>query len=169
MRRKGHGKGPQFERECCKRLSLWLSGGKRDDLMWRTAMSGGRATMARRGGKLNLAQLGDFCSIAPESARFCSLFFCDAKFYRELDIRGMLVPGRATGVADMWRACRVEARRAKREPLLIVKENRFGAFVVLRSSGIEMFRLLPFYVAEFPLYSAFFVPFEQFLANAECP
>lgn len=37
-------KGGAFERLICKQLSLWWSNGKRDDIFWRTAGSGARAT-----------------------------------------------------------------------------------------------------------------------------
>ena len=48
--RKGGGKekGSSFERLVCKRMSMWLSKGERDDLFWRSAMSGGRATVQLR-------------------------------------------------------------------------------------------------------------------------
>ena len=37
-------KGSQFERQIAKELSKWFSRGERDDLFWRTAGSGARAT-----------------------------------------------------------------------------------------------------------------------------
>jgi hypothetical protein len=52
-------KGSSFEREVAKQLSLWWSGGERDDLIWRTAMSGGRATVRHRQGKRTAGQAGD--------------------------------------------------------------------------------------------------------------
>ena len=44
-------KGGGFEREICKLLSLWWSKGEHDDIFWRTAGSGGRATVRRKQGK----------------------------------------------------------------------------------------------------------------------
>jgi hypothetical protein len=46
--RKGGGKqkGSQFERDVCRELSLWVSHGKQEDVYWRSAMSGGRSTVA---------------------------------------------------------------------------------------------------------------------------
>ena len=41
-------KGGQFERDICKLLSLWWSSKERDDIFWRTAGSGARATTRRR-------------------------------------------------------------------------------------------------------------------------
>lgn len=42
---KGKGKGSQFERDFSRDLSLWWSKGKRKDLFWRSAMSGGMSTV----------------------------------------------------------------------------------------------------------------------------
>ena len=39
-----HKKGPKFERDFCKRLSLWSSSGMDEDVFWRTPGSGARAT-----------------------------------------------------------------------------------------------------------------------------
>ena len=55
-------KGSPFEREVCKTLSEWWSGGKADDLYWRTAGSGGRATIRGRKGKMTRSSSGDICA-----------------------------------------------------------------------------------------------------------
>jgi hypothetical protein len=52
-------KGSVFEREICTKLSLWISRGKDDDLFWRTAGSGGRATNRRKKGKTTAGHAGD--------------------------------------------------------------------------------------------------------------
>lgn len=64
-------KGQNFERQICKELSLWLSKGQRDDLFWRTAGSGGRATTRQKKGKNTAGAAGDICSTDPDSAEFC--------------------------------------------------------------------------------------------------
>ena len=56
-------KGSAFEREVCKRLSLWWTqdedDGSRDDVFWRTSNSGGRATTRGKSGKKTKNQYGD--------------------------------------------------------------------------------------------------------------
>lgn len=52
-------KGPGFERGFCKRLSLWWSGHKRDDIFWRTAGSGARATARAKKGLRTADSYGD--------------------------------------------------------------------------------------------------------------
>jgi hypothetical protein len=58
-------KGSDFERQICKDLSLWWSGGERDDIFWRTSLSGGRATVRRKSGKKTDLQCGDISAIDP--------------------------------------------------------------------------------------------------------
>ena len=65
------GKGSGFEREVCKKLSLWLTGGRTDEGLWRTSQSGGRATMRRRGGKRAETHAGDIAGTTPEGEALC--------------------------------------------------------------------------------------------------
>jgi len=60
-------KGSNFERDLCKLLSLWWSEGKRDDLLWRTAGSGARATTRRKKGKQTTNATGDIMSTDPST------------------------------------------------------------------------------------------------------
>ena len=58
-------KGSAFEREICKRLSLWWTYEDRDDVFWRTQASGGRATIRFRRGKGTHGQFGDIQAVDP--------------------------------------------------------------------------------------------------------
>jgi hypothetical protein len=62
-KRKGKGKGAAFERVVCKQLSLWWTGGKHDDIFWRTSGSGARAKV--RGRKRTFGQYGDVQATNP--------------------------------------------------------------------------------------------------------
>src|SRR3954464_11883516 len=59
------GKGASFERDLCKRLSLWWTDGERDDVFWRTSQSGGRATSRTKKGKKTKNSYGDICAVDP--------------------------------------------------------------------------------------------------------
>ena len=52
-------KGPQFEREMAKYISLWASEGKHDDWLWRTSGSGARAKTRAKQGKTTANACGD--------------------------------------------------------------------------------------------------------------
>jgi hypothetical protein len=61
-------KGADFERDISRTLSLWWSHGERDDIFWRTSMSGGRATVRRKAGKATAYQAGDITATDPIGA-----------------------------------------------------------------------------------------------------
>jgi hypothetical protein len=56
-------KGSAFERRTCKDLSMWFTNGERDDVFWRTAGSGARATVRAKQGKMTADSAGDICAI----------------------------------------------------------------------------------------------------------
>jgi len=64
-RPKGLGKGPDYERTICKRLSLWWTNGERDDVFWRTAGSGGWASTRRKKGEQTYGSYGDVAALDP--------------------------------------------------------------------------------------------------------
>lgn len=71
-------KGGTFEREMCVKLSLWWSGGKDDAIFWRSANSGGRATVRRQKGKDTFGNYGDIRADDPDGQhllRFATLEF----------------------------------------------------------------------------------------------
>jgi hypothetical protein len=60
---KSNKKGADFERSICKMLSLWFSHGKQEDIFWRTAGSGARATTRAKKGLSTSDHAGDICAI----------------------------------------------------------------------------------------------------------
>lgn len=127
----GPAKGAAFERECCRRLSLWLTDGKRDDLFWRSSMSGGRATLQHRKGKTNLAQVGDICAIDSEGEKLLLHFVSiECKFHRSLDIV-LSVLQRRGRLWKFWEQTVEQADRVKRCPMLIARENRVPTLMLI--------------------------------------
>ena len=78
-RRKGQGKGSSFERELCKKLSLWWTDGDREDIFWRTAGSGARATVRSKQGKQTAGQHGDIAATDPDGKDFLSVVTIEMK------------------------------------------------------------------------------------------
>ncbi len=66
-------KGSAFEREVCKRLSMWYSKGASPDWFWRTSNSGGRATVAsrKRSYKGGHGDIGATCSEGESLTKLC--------------------------------------------------------------------------------------------------
>jgi len=126
----GKAKGAQFEREMCVLLSKWLTSGDREDIFWRSAMSGGRATVAYRStGKKHAAQSGDISCVDPLGDRFIKAFNAECKFYRDLDYTGLLT-GKGK-LIDFWKQTKRDARIHSKHPFLIARQNRMPAVVGL--------------------------------------
>ena len=76
------GKGENFERKICKKLSMWWDGDLekgRQDLFWRSSQSGGRAKLRGRQGKQTAGHYGDVCSTDPCSVAFCKTVLLELK------------------------------------------------------------------------------------------
>lgn len=125
----GKAKGASFEREVCKRLSLWLSNGQRSDLLWRSAMSGGRATVQVNSGKVNLTQSGDVSAVGAGAYEFCERTFIEVKHYRDLSIaRGLVC--RTGSLANFWTIAQREATWYGKAPLLIARQNLYPTLAI---------------------------------------
>jgi hypothetical protein len=72
-------KGPSYERILCRELSLWLSGGRHDDWLWRSSQSGGRATQRAKSGKRTAGHCGDLCCTCKEAEWFTKLVTVESK------------------------------------------------------------------------------------------
>lgn len=76
---RGKGKGSQFERSVCERLSAWATNGKRDDIFWRSHGSGNRATSRGKAGKRTKGQYGDICATDPIGIPFLDVVTIELK------------------------------------------------------------------------------------------
>lgn len=134
--RKGGGKqkGASFEREICVLLSSWISGGTQEDVFWRSAMSGGRATVAFKKGKRLATQAGDISCISPIGERFISRFAPECKFYANLDYVGLLT-GKGK-LLDFWSEISKQAERYGKHPIMFARQNRLPTVVCLTHSGM---------------------------------
>lgn len=128
--KKGRGKhkGSQFEREICARLSLWVSGGRRRDVFWRTATSGGRATVHKKRGE-KLRQSGDIGAVAPEGHCLTDKFYFELKAYRDLKLARFLLEC-AGPLGTFWRSVCKEAESYGKFPVLIAKQDRLPILVI---------------------------------------
>ena len=129
-------KGSSFERSICKRLSLWISNGTAEDCLWRSAMSGGRSTVAgKRGVKLS-RQAGDISAVSPEGHALTDKFFVECKHVHKLDVQGLV-----TGKGLLWsfwvEACSQAATYSK-EPLLIAKQDRWATIACTTNLGLAL-------------------------------
>lgn len=126
---KGGPKGSEFERMVAKKLSLWMSRGQRTDLFWRTAMSGGRATIGSQSGESMRAQLGDLTAVDAEGMPLTNLFVIELKHQKAVNLDSYIVKG--TGPIERWwkKLCD-EAHTNKRLPMLIIRQNYFPIVLI---------------------------------------
>lgn len=73
-------KGGEFERELCRTFSAWWSGDPEiDDLFWRTAGSGARATARAKKNKRTQNHCGDMAATGPEGQPLIDLIAFEFK------------------------------------------------------------------------------------------
>ena len=130
----GKSKGAAFERRICRALSLWVSQGKAEDLFWRSAMSGGRATVMYKKGKSAASQAGDISAVALEGHVLTDLFTIECKNYEDLHLHNLVYGGKG-GIVDFWKQATKDAERNQKEPMLIAKQNRKPEIICIASPG----------------------------------
>lgn len=132
----GARKGARFERKLCVALSKWVSAGKRSDLFWRSAISGGRATVAARKG-IDLAhQAGDIVSVSPEGHKLTAVFYIELKHRKNLALSSFLL--RNSGpLSTYWKVALREAHHHGRFALLIARQDNLPTVVVCEAGCLH--------------------------------
>lgn len=133
-KRKAPGKGSAFERDICKQLSKWVTHGKRADVFWRTAMSGGRSTVAQKKGKV-VRQSGDICAVSHEGVPFLSDWYVECKHYKRIDLGQWLLNNQGK-IVNWWARAKKEARQHGKQPMLIIKQNTWPVLVITKCGGL---------------------------------
>ena len=129
----GKTKGSAFERKVCVDLSHWISGNFRDDLFWRSAMSGGRATVGKKQGINRRTQMGDITAIAGDSifARRAAILqeraIIECKCLKTIQLE-KLIYEREGAVVDALR--QIEELGDIRAPVVIAKQDRKPALII---------------------------------------
>lgn len=129
-------KGGNYERELCKEFSLWWTHGKNDDVFWRTAGSGGRATGRTKRGQKTHGSYGDIAAVNPIGAPLIDLLTIEVKRgYPHYHIGDMLDYSQKAGrqrfeehfdqVYESWQksgsfSWALICRRDNREPFIFV-------------------------------------------------
>jgi hypothetical protein len=129
-------KGAEFERSVCKKLSLWCSHFKRVDLFWRSAMSGGRATLEnkKRGRKRDASMhAGDISAQHVDGHPLLEMFFIECKRRKDFEL-GILPYGQGSFLR-LWMKVISDAAAVKRMPMLIGKEDGKVEIVAVDAAG----------------------------------
>lgn len=115
-------KGSSFERWLCKRLSEWWTqdepNGPRDDVFWRTAGSGARATVRGKQGQNTVNSHGDICAIDPVGQPLIDCICIEAKVgYNRATIHDLidpLKPSKAREKKGCWEGWIAKAERSRK-------------------------------------------------------
>ena len=115
-RRNSSAKGSSFEREICKSLSLWWTQDERDDVFWRTAGSGGRATNRAKRGQATSGAYGDLTYIDAIGKPLLDVCCFEIKRgYGQwciLDIVDRRAGSKACKAEDFWKQATTSAEQA---------------------------------------------------------
>jgi len=122
-------KGASNERSVCRQLSLWVTHGTKEDVFWRSAMSGGRATVAKRKGKKLASQAGDISSVDINGHILTDHFYIETKHVKNLCLDRFIVT-RTGPLVKYWNTACLEATTYNKQPLLIVKQNLLPALLI---------------------------------------
>jgi hypothetical protein len=137
----GKQKGASFERAVCKQLSLWISQGKRQDLYWRSAMSGGRATVGRKTGTDLNHQAGDICAVHPEGHVLTNSLYFECKHLKRFTLDHLITGSNASPLTAIWKTTCKEAFHYMRIPVLIAKQNLMPVLLITTSRGLDQLNI----------------------------
>ena len=102
-------------------------------MFWRSAMSGGRATVGAAKGKRMAAQAGDISGVQMGGITFVEEFYIECKNYRDLNFGG-LITGKGK-LIEFWQETRRQAKHYGKIPMLIAKQNQYPIIVCLDGRG----------------------------------
>jgi hypothetical protein len=126
-------KGNQFERDMCRKMSLWISRGERTDLFMRNVASGGAFTMSlKRGSALGVG--GDMMAVHPLAHAFLDVFLTEYKHWRALNFEAALWNNRGEFARVITKAEK-QAQEAGRHCFIVAKQN-FRAPILLMPNDI---------------------------------
>lgn len=131
----GKPKGNAFEREICKDLSKWLSYGERDDILWRSAMSGGRATVGLKKGIVRKTQGGDITAIDPIGNKLTDKYMIECKSYKNIHLQSMLfgIP-KNNSIYEFWIELYNKSKQLNKDMMLVIKHNNLPKLIGLTKS-----------------------------------
>lgn len=128
-------KGAAFERRICRALSLWVSHNTREDIFWRSAMSGGRASIQLKTDRKHAgAQAGDISAVDKAGHELVSRYLIDCKHYQELRVRD-LVFDRNRGLVMFWQDIMTDSSAFQKRPMLIAKQDYLPELICLDARG----------------------------------
>ena len=165
-------KGSDFERTICKQLSLWWTGGERNDVFWRTAGSGAMAKTRSKSSQTAFGQYGDIQATDPVGQPLMDVFTIELKRgYSKYTFQDLLDKPKKAAVQEYEKFINqatqdhknakskywmLIVRRDRREPLVCVP---FAFYSLLRVQFLKH----PYIKLRVKEKSLYITPFNSFL------
>ncbi len=135
-------KGSRYEREVCKQLGKWWSGGIRDDIFWRTSGSGARATVRSAKGQKTSGQYGDVSAIDSIGEPLLQVFSIELKRGYSANSFGDMFDFPAKAKKQKWEVFYSQAKASAeasgaRYWMLIWRRDRRKALVFMPLEAIK--------------------------------
>ena len=140
--------GNNYERELSKKLSLWFTEGKSDDVCWRDLGSGNRSTIRKKQGKESIRD-GDIVPTDLIYKPFFDKFHIDAKSLGSVHLM-LINPNnmKSSQLLNEWIKVCEDAKKFSKIPLMFVKarnDRKIPEFIILDT-------MTSFYSASFIQY-----------------
>lgn len=137
----GGAKGASYERRICGKLSVWVSGGTRKDVFWRSAMSGGRASVMLHNKRHKfVAQAGDISAVHKSGSYLLNAFIIECKHLKTLKLL-QTICGKRSGLPEIWQKLLKECdQQGRRLPMLVARQNRMLDLLITNRRGYKILR-----------------------------
>ncbi len=166
----GKSKGSSFEREVCVKLSKWISDGKRDDIFWRSAMSGGRATVGSKKNIIRNTQVGDITSVDPLGNKLTNKYIIECKYYKNIHVESLLFgKPKNNSIYEFWIKLNKQCIEFRKDPILIIKQNNLPTLMGIDSTSPlvkslkDIFDISPLVQFNFIIHACYLYEFEYVL------
>jgi hypothetical protein len=160
-------KGGRFEILIAKKLTKWVTGKEKPEIVWRSVSLGPKATMDRRRGG-TIRKIGDLVAIDPKGQWIEDTFFIECKHHKEANLMDLfeLRPTKSkSNVLNWWKKASGEALEARKEPFLIFKGNNRPIMLMCLKRLYNSLEITPKVVLKYKINneSIIIFLFEEFL------
>jgi hypothetical protein len=131
--------GGDYERECAKNISAWLTGDKDADLVcWRSVSSGSIATVRKKKGLEGKNLSGDFQCLDSKYEEFFNIFYCDSKSLGNVHLM-LINPNniKSSQLFNEWLKVCKDAESSNKKPLMFVKarnDRKIPDFIIIHNN-----------------------------------
>lgn len=161
------GKGNSFENKIAKELSLWITDGKKKDVLMRAPTSGARSTVMLKVNQLYSDQAGDIVAVAEEGVPLTKSFIIECKHRKDLVFTSLLF-GRekSEGLLKFWLKLVDECCVHSKHPLLIARQNNSPIIMGCTGYLLDKFELRSYVIAHYPRYELYMLLYDDFIEHA---